>query len=263
MLALTSNPERVPMLRAQGVTPLLGNLDHSSSLQRLAGIAHRVVHLAPPPSHGTTDPRTLNLCRVLSKRTPPLQLVYGSTSGVYGDHQGAWIDETSLLHASTARALRRVDAEAHARVWARRTHTGLSILRIPGIYAPDRPNGTPKGRLSQGTPVLRDSEDVFTNHIHASDLARACMLALYKGCPLRIYNVNDDTVLKMGDYIDFAADLYGMTRPPRISVAQAQEQITPMQLSFMQESRRMRNQRMKKELRLRLRYATVGDGLRV
>ena len=136
-----------------------------------------------------------------------------------------------------------------------------SILRIPGIYAPDREGGTPRERLLRGTPVLVEGEDVYTNHIHADDLARACVLALWRGRPLRVVHASDDSALKMGDYFDLAADLYGLPRPPRVTLAQAREQLSPALLSFMAESRRLDNRRLKTELRLRLRHPTPATGL--
>ncbi|MCF8167618.1 MAG: SDR family oxidoreductase [Rhodoferax sp.] len=261
VMALTSSPIRTQALRAMGITPLVGDLDQPATLQRLSGIATRVVHLAPPPGQGWRDPRTLALVRVLMRRTPPLSLVYGSTSGVYGNCQGDWIDETRRLHPETPRATRRVDAEAHIRWFGRASGLRTAILRIPGIYAPDRDGGTPRARLLKAVPVLRVQDDVYTNHIHADDLARACQLALWRGAAQRAYNVNDATSLKMGDYFDAVADLYGLPRPPRISLAQAQQQLSPMLLSFMQESRRMQNVRMQRELRLQLRYPDVVTGL--
>ena len=257
ILALTQQPERIPELRALGIVPLVGSLDKPATLRRLAGLAQRIVHLAPPPTIGNRDPRTRNLLHALRRRTPPLRLVYGSTSGVYGDCQGEWITETRPTNAQTARGKRRVDAETQIRHWK-----GLgSILRIPGIYAPNREGGTPIARLQKGTPVLQAQDDVFTNHIHADDLARACCAALWRGKPQRVYHVNDDTVLKMGDYFDWAADFYGFPRPRRISRADAAIEIGSMQLSFMSESRRMVNARLKKELRFNLRYPTVEAGL--
>jgi len=263
VVALTSSSERVAALRAQGVTPIVGNLDVPASLQRLAGWATRVLHLAPPPLQGSTDPRTLTLTRLLMRRSAPRSVVYGSTSGVYGDCAGDWVDESRRVNPITPRAQRRVDAEARVRHVGRlRSSTvRVSVLRIPGIYAPDRDGGTPRERLLRGTPVLAREDDVFTNHIHADDLARACQLALWRGQPQRIYNVNDDSQLLMGDYFDMAASLYGLAKPPRISRAQAQTELPAMQLSFMSESRRMVNTRMKRELRLQLRYADVEQGL--
>ena len=262
VLALTSSIERVPAIRALGITPLLGNLDAPAALKRLAGLAHRVLHLAPPPGDGPGDARTRALARALRLRSLPLALVYGSTSGVYGDCQGDIATEIRATNAGTARAERRIDAEKEIRHFGRSSGVPSCILRIPGIYAPNRDGGTPRPRLLKGTPVLAQADDVYTNHIHADDLARACLLALWRGGPQRVYNVNDDTCLKMGDYFDQAADLYGLARPPRVPRSAAMALLSPMLLSFMSESRRMDNTRLKIELGLRLRYPTTAQGLR-
>lgn len=265
LLALTSTAERAPAMRAQGITPLQGNLDDRASLRRLAGLATRVVHLAPPPSHAPdwrSDPRTLALLRALRLRSQPHSLVYGSTSGVYGDCAGDWVSETRRVNPDTPRSQRRVHAENHLRLFGRATGTRVHILRIPGIYATDREGGTPRGRLLKGTPVLRAEDDVYTNHIHADDLARACLAALWRGKPQRITHASDDTQLLMGDYFDLAADIYQLPRPPRLPRSTAQDQLPLMLLSFMGESRRLANGRLKKELRLVLRYPTVETGLR-
>lgn len=274
VLALTSSPARMADLRALGVTPLLGNLDQPKTLSRLAGLAHRVLHLAPPPPTASDrvalqalqasqgrDLRTAALLQVLRKRTVPSVVVYGSTSGVYGDCSGEFVSEMKAVNATTVRASKRIDAENLLRQFGRATLQRVSILRIPGIYAPNRAEGMPLGRLRQQTPVLDASDDVYTNHIHADDLARACVAALWRGKPQRVVNINDDTQLLMGDYFDVAADLYGLERPPRVSRAKAAVQLTPLRLSFMSESRRMDNTRMKRELRLRLLYPTVHTGL--
>lgn len=262
VLALTSSPERCAELRARGIVPLLGNLDDPRTLGRLAGLAQRVLHLAPPPSTGAGDPRTRALVHALRRRAPPLALVYGSTTGVYGDCAGAWISETRALAPTTARGERRVAAESELRFLGRGSAVRVNLLRIPGIYAPDRVGGTPRERLLRGTPALRTEDDVYTNHIHATDLARICLAALWRGAPQRVYHASDDSDLRMGEYFDLAADLYGLPRPPRISRAQAQTDLAPTLLSFMSESRRLVNTRMKNELRVKLRYANVEDGLR-
>lgn len=264
VLALTSSASRVPALRAAGAVPLVGDLDVPASLRRLGGLATRVLHLAPPPSGeaaGARDGRTLALAHALRRRSPPGALVYGSTTGVYGDCGGLRIDETRRVQPGTLRAQRRVDAERVVRHLGRSAGTRASILRIPGIYAPDREGGTPRARLLQATPVLRAEDDVYTNHVHADDLARACVAALFRGRPQRAVNANDDTDLKMGDYMDLAADLYGLPRPPRIDRDEAQRQMSAQRLSFMNESRRLDNTRLKRELRVRLRYPTVRQGL--
>lgn len=262
LLALSSSAEHRPALRQQGITVLAGDLDRPASLRRLAGMAQRVVHLAPPPAQGWRDPRTLALVRALRLRSLPTALVYGSTSGVYGDCQGGWVSETCAVAPGTPRARRRVDAEDTMRFLGRATPVRSNILRIPGIYAADRAGGTPRERLLRGTPVLRAGDDVYTNHIHAEDLARACIAALWRGRAQRIYNVSDDSTLKMGDYFDLAADLYGLARPPRVARSTAQDQLPLMLLSFMGESRRLDNSRLKRELRVTLRYPSVEAGLR-
>jgi len=261
LLALTSSAGRVAELRALGITPLVGNLDRPSSVNRLAGLATRVVHLAPPPESGEGDPRTLALVRALRRRSLPQSLVYGSTSGVYGDCAGEFVTETRATNAHTARAERRISAENCVRFLGRSTTVTSTVLRIPGIYAPNRVGGTPRERLIKGTPVLQADDDVFTNHVHADDLARICIAALWRGTPQRIYNANDDSVMKMGDYFDLAADLYGLPRPPRVPRSTAPQYMSLLLLSFMSESRRMDNTRLKKELRLLLRYPTVEQGL--
>lgn len=261
VLALTTSRERVAPLRALGVTPLCGNLDDPATLRRLAGLATQVLHLAPPPSQGAGfDPRTGALVRALRLRRLPLALVYGSTSGVYGDCGGAIITETRAVAPTTLRAQRRVDAERSVRQWGR-TGVRVSILRIPGIYAPDREGGTPEARLRRGTPVLAAPDDVFTNHIHSDDLARICARALWRGAAQRVYHACDDSALKMGDYFDAAADGYGLPRPPRLSRQEAQAQLPPLQMSFMSESRRLDNTRLHRELGVCLRYPTVVQGL--
>ncbi len=265
LIALTSSAGKVTRLRAAGVTPIVGDLDQAATLRRLAGIATRVLHLAPPAREEGTqwwrDARTTALVRALARRSLPAALVYGSTSGVYGDCGGALVTETRPVRPHTPRAHRRVDAERAVR-WFGRLGPAVRVLRIPGIYAPDREGGTPRERLKKGTPVLRREDDVYTNHIHADDLARACVAALWRGGTQRVFHVSDDSGILMGDYIDLAADLYGMARPPRLARDEAQQQLPLQLLSFMGESRRLDNGRMKRELRLRLRYPTVQIGLR-
>ena len=261
VLALTSSPARAPALRALGALPLLGNLDDPATLGRLAGLADAVLHLAPPPGEGPSDPRTAALLHALARSTRVRRIVYGSTSGVYGDAGGARFDETRAPLPASDRARRRVDAEARLRWYGRRFGVAVTILRIPGIYAADRPGGHPRERLARGTPVLRAEDDVYTNHIHADDLARACIAALHRGLPQRVVHASDDTELKMGDYFDLAADLCGLPRPPRITRDEARQQLPAMQMSFLSESRRLDNRRLREELRLKLRYPTVRDGL--
>ncbi|MDC8773941.1 SDR family oxidoreductase [Paucibacter sp. hw8] len=261
VLVLSSSPGRLAELRGAGARVLMGNLDQADTLARLGGVADVVLHLAPPASSGAEDRRTANLLRALARSQSPKRLIYASTTGVYGDCQGARLDESRPAAPSTDRARRRVDAEQRIRRFGAEHGTAVTILRIPGIYASDRIGGHPRERLARGSPVLRREDDVFTNHIHADDLARACVLALSKGPNQRVLHVCDDSEMLMGDYFDLAADLCGLPRPQRVSRAQAQELMSPMQLSFMSESRRLINQRLKTELGLRLLYGQIAAGL--
>jgi nucleoside-diphosphate-sugar epimerase len=252
LYGLTRRPEDIPRLRSHGVVPIVGDLDRYASLHRLRAAPFAVLHFAPPPADGRDDPRTNRLIAALTKaRIIPRRFVYISTTGVYGDCAGLRVSEARPRKAQTPRARRRVAAEDRLRQWATRYGVRLSILRAPGIYTETR---LPLDRLKQGTPVLRPEDDVFTNHIHADDLARATVAALFRGKPNRAYNVTDDADLKMGGWFDMVADAFHLPRPPRISWEEAESRIAPMLLSFMSESRRLANGRMKRELRVRLRY---------
>ncbi|MDP3037088.1 MAG: NAD-dependent epimerase/dehydratase family protein [Rhodocyclaceae bacterium] len=248
-----------PALRIMGVRQLCGDLDQPATLRRLAGLAHAVLHSAPPLGTGDGDPRTLHVLAALTRsRSLPRRIVYISTSGVYGNSAGDWVPETRPLAAHSARARRRVAAEGLLRGFGRRSGTRVSLLRAPGIYAADR---LPLERLRRGDPVLVTAEDSYTNHIHAEDLARACVIALERGQACRAYNICDDSALLMGDWFDKLADAFGLPRPPRASRAEARALLSPLLLSFMGESRRLTNTRMKRELKLRLRYPTVDAGI--
>jgi nucleoside-diphosphate-sugar epimerase len=242
--------------------PLLGNLDEPATLCRLAGLADAVLHLAPPPNTSADDPRTRHLTQALRRGTPPRRWVYASTTGVYGDAQGALFDETRPLRPATDRARRRVAAEQTWREVGRSAGVCVSILRVPGIYALDRVGGDPRERVRRGAPLLCPADDGFTNHIHADDLARTCLAALVRGRPQRVYHVCDATQRRMGEHFDAVADACGLPRPPRITWEQARQQLSPVQLSFWNESRRLMTTRLQRELRLTLRYPDVLDALK-
>lgn len=211
-----------------------------------------VLHCAPPPATGARDTRTANLLCALKRL--PARVVYISTSGVYGDCHGQIVDETRLVNPQTPRARRRVDAERQLQEYS----TNVVILRAPGIYAADR---LPLERLRAGTPVLRAEEDVYTNHIHADDLAAIAVRALEHDAPAGVYNVADDSDMRMGDWMDLVARHAGLPPPPRRSREQISREVPEPLLSFMSESRRLDNRRMKQVLGARLRYRTVHEGL--
>jgi nucleoside-diphosphate-sugar epimerase len=257
--ALSHSPERYPLLREHGITPIFGDLDEPDTLGMPSGLAQDVVHFAPPPSQGTQDTRTAHLLAALTRgKILPHRLIYISTSGVYGNCGGEIVPETRPLRPQSARAKRRLDAERRIREWGKRSGVCVCILRVPGIYAGDR---LPLGRIKDGTPALLAEQDAYSNHIHADDLARTVIASLHFGRPGRVYNTSDDSELKMGDYFDLVADRFALPRPARISYDDARQRIPENQLSFMQESRRLANRRMKRELQVKLRYPMVADGL--
>ena len=251
-----------PPLQGGDIELIEGDLDDPGSLAPLAGRAQRIVHLAPPAGSGSVDVRTRNLIAALAPRGRgamlPQRLVYLSTSGVYGDCAGEWVEETRAPRPQTERARRRLDAERALHEWGGSNNVEIVILRVPGIYAADR---LPLDRLIRGTPALAAEEDVYTNHIHAEDLAAIVVAALEGGAVRGLYNASDDGPMKMGDFFDLVADRAGLRRPPRVSRDEAGHQVPQELLSFMSESRRLVNKRLKADLGVRLRYPTVADGV--
>jgi len=259
LYALARDRSRFAELRALGLKPVWGDLDRPDSLAALAGLAQDVVHFAPPPRDGVHDTRTAHVIAALARaQSLPQHLVYLSTSGVYGDCAGELVAETRPLRPLTERALRRADAEQRLRAWGARSGVRVTIVRVPGIYAADR---LPLERLRRGTPALDAEEDAFVNHVHADDLARIVVAALRRGQPNRSYNAVDDVPQRMGEYFDVVADSFDLPRPRRIGRAEAERTLPRELLSFMRESRRLVNARMKRELRVRLRYPSVHEGI--
>lgn len=246
---------------ARRALPALERRFHVTRLSREYGVdldrpmapreADAVLHCVPPPGSGDADPRTAHLLAAIRGAR---RIVYISTSGVYGDCQGGWVDEARPVNPQTARARRRVHAEEQLR----RSAADLIILRAPGIYAADR---LPLERLRAGTPVLRAEDDVYTNHIHADDLAAAAVRALEPDAAPGVYNVADDSNLRMGEWMDLVAEHAGLPRPPRVPRSRIAAHVSPEVLSFMNESRRLDNRRLKAVLGLKLRYPTVREGL--
>jgi len=259
ILGTATSPASAAGIRAAGAVPLLLDLDqrapprHNARLARIGVLAPRVLVMAPTSPSGTRDVRMGRLLRLLPHREGA-RLVYISTTGVYGDRQGRWTDETTVPAPGNDRSRRRLHAERQLR--ASRWHG--AVLRVPGIYAARR---LPLERLRAGIPVPLPGEDGYTNHIHADDLARACIAALHRAAPARVYNTTDDTQLLLGQYLDLLADSAQLPRPPRADRPTLRAAAGPQRMAFMDESRRVRNTRMKRELRLRLAYPDIQAGL--
>jgi len=255
LLALVHNAQQGQLARTLGVTPVYADLDQKTTLKRLAGLADAVLYTAPPAGEGTDDLRLRKLLSALAKSNSiPQQFVYISTSGVYGNRDGAWIDECSPAAPETDRARRRLAAEQLLRALAQRWRTSITILRAPGIYAAER---LPLARIQNQLPLPITTEDVYVNHIHADDLAALCVRALTRRGGIRIYNASDAQPLLSGEWFDALADHFGLPHPPKLARGELSTALTPMQASFLAESRRLNNARLKRELGVQLRYPDI------
>jgi len=254
--ALARSPDTAYRLGQRGITVINGDLDKPETLAERLPHVSTLYYFAPPPPSGDDDPRMHHALTALAR--PPDRLVYISTSGVYGDCGGAWIDEDWPLKPKSPRGQRRLAAELALRDWSRRTGTTIVILRVPGIYGPGRLSVE---RIRRQVPVIDPQEAPYTNRIHADDLAAACLAAARRGQPGQAYNISDGHPTTMTDYFWRIADLYGLPQPPAIPIAEAREVLSPAMLSFMEESKRLINRRMLDELGVRLRYPDLAHGL--
>lgn len=252
-------PASADQLQAIGVQALRVDLDAAAQCAGLVAGYETVFYLAPPPPQGNTDTRIETFLRSIDPGSLPQRFVYISTSAVYGDCQGEWITEDHALNPTTARGQRRLDAENRLQAWSQQQGVEWIILRVPGIYGPGR---LPLERLRKGTPVLREAESPYTNRIHADDLAGICLAAMHSAKHNTIYNVSDGHPSNMTDYFFRIADAAGLTRPPTVTRAQAEELLSPGMLSFLQDSRRMDNGKMLRELGVELQYPDLDAGLK-
>ncbi len=256
-LARSQASER--LLQTLGVAAVMGDLDDAHSLGKFALHQAETYYFVPPPEHGESDPRMEHFLAALDRGSLPKKIVYISTSGVYGDHRGGWVTEQTPPAPQTSRAKARLAAETALLGWSRRTHVPVVILRVGGIYGPGR---LPIERIRRAAPLVRREEAPYTNRIHADDLARACLAAMERGAPGGIYNVCDGEHGPMTDYFNAVADAHGLPRPPLVSLAEAQKVFSPGMLSYLNESRRMDNRRMREELGVTLIYPTLEQGLK-
>lgn len=258
VLALARSQESAQRLARNGIQAVIGDLDQPDSLGKLPEQAAALYYFAPPPSSGEDDPRLAALLARFDQQDLPKRVVYISTSGVYGDCGGAWVDETWPVNPRSERGKRRAAAEACLRAWAEGRGVDWMILRVPGIYGPGR---WPVERIKKGVPVVRVEESPWSNRIHADDLAQACFLAARRGKAGGIYNTSDGQPTTMTDYFYRVADALGLPRPPAISMEQARSTLGPGILSFLEESKRLDNRKMLDELGVVLRYPDLASGL--
>ena len=256
---LTRSAKGAERLRRVKVEPVIGDLDDAESLAELPTGGKLVFYLAPPPGGGPVDRRMRNFCAAVGGEKVPGKVVYMSTSGVYGDCGGARVTEETPVNPQTSRAQRRVDAETTLLEWGRANKVPVVILRVTGIYGPGR---LPLARLQQGHPVLNEKESPPTNRIHADDLAAVCVAAAEKAADGEIFNVSDGQSGTMTGYFNAIADLLELPRPQQVSMAEANQVMNPMMLSYLKESRRMDNRKMIEQLGVVLQYPDLESGLK-
>lgn len=256
VVGLVRSPPCVTRLEAHGMQALQGDLDHPDQLPTLPSQA-LVYYFAPPPPQGTVDRRMENFLQTLKQ--PPRKIIYISTTGVYGDCKGAWVDETTTPTPGNDRAKRRLDAEKRLLAYQQKSGTPVVILRVGGIYGPGR---LPLERIRQGAPVLCDEDShSFTNRIHADDLARICIAAADKGEAGAIYNVSDGQPGTMAQYFNTVAHVFGLPAPPAIGLREARQRFSAEMLSYLDESRRIDNRKMLHDLGITLQYPNLEAGL--
>lgn len=245
-------------LRAAGIQPITVDLDAPASLNNLPVKDAVVYYFAPPPGEGVTDPRMEAFVSVLSPSNSPRRIVLISTMGVYGDCHGEWVTEGRPPNPWVDRARRRLAAEITLRHWSEASGAPIVILRVPGIYGPGH---LPEERLRSGEPVLREDESPFSNRIHADDLARICIAAARHAHPSLLYNVSDGHPTTMTDFFFRVADVLGIPRPPAVTMEEARRQLGEGMLSYLAESKRIDNRRMREELGVELMYPDLAAGL--
>jgi nucleoside-diphosphate-sugar epimerase len=215
-------------------------------------------YFVPPPKLGVVDSRVGHLIGALNKAVKPQKVVYLSTSGVYGDCQGEWVDEQRKPQPTVDRAKRRLDAEQQWQAWSRRSGVPLVILRVAGIYGPGK---LPIERIRKGLPMVAEIDAPITNHIHSLDLVRIAMAAMERGEDGALFNVCDGRPESMTRYFNRVADYLQLPRPPQISLQEAKQQLSPGMLSYLAESRRLSNRKLLKELGVVLQYPELEQGL--
>lgn len=257
--ALVRSAETAAALEKQGVKVEVIDFDrvraNASIPERLDQEA--IVYLTPPPNTGESD---LRLDRFLHLAiVPPKTFLYMSTTGVYGHTEGGFVDESTPLQPLTDRARRRMSAEEMTRVWCHERRVRRVVLRVPGIYGPGR---LPLERLRKREPMVCIEDAGITNRIHVDDLVSACEAAIVNKEARGIYNVTDGNSISSTEFTDRVAQLVGLPPPPKVSMVEAQLTFSPERLSFLNESRRVGNERMLKHLGVKLRYADIEDGIR-
>jgi|SRR5215469_5246037 len=244
-------------LKGLGIRAIRTDLD-AGDLPALPSKDALLFYFAPPVDVGKDDVRVERLLEHLELTGLPARFLYLSTTGVYGDCEGRWIDESEPLKPSTYRAQRRIAAEEAVKGWCTGHAIPWVILRVPAIYGPGR---LLTERLKSGMPTVKPEECSYTNRIHMHDLNAVCHAAMERAPASAVYNVSDGHPSTITDYLFLLAELTGLPKPPLISMHDAERMLSPSIMSFLKESKRIKNEKLLKELDLSLSYPDLRSGL--
>ncbi len=258
IIGLVQTSTSMRRLRGTGVEGMQVDLDFMPLPDALPTAGAVIHYYVPPPREGHNDPRLQRFLHAIPANASPQRVVYISTSAVYGNCHGEWVTEERPPQPDSDRGKRRLFAEQVLQAWCAARQVESVILRVPGIYGPGR---LPIKRLKSGAPVVEEREGSYSNRIHADDLAQICLAAAQRAPANSIYNVSDGHPTTMTDYFLQVADLLELDPPPLISLDEAQELLSPAMLSFLNESKRLNNSKMLKELGIKLKYPTLKPGL--
>lgn len=258
LAAMARSDSSAKALKDEGIEVVMGDLDAPASMKDIPLANHVLYYFAPPPPEGLVDSRMEGFLSYLNLSSLPERVVLISTTGVYGNCKGEWVTEERPAAPEADRANRRLSAETILSRWGKANSVPVIILRVPGIYGPGK---LPEKRLRKGIPVLSEEDSPFSNRIHADDLARACLAAARKGKGGSIYNISDGHPTTMTDYFYEVADHLGIPRPPAISLEEARRELSEGMLSYLAESKRLDNRKMREELGVEPLYPTLESGL--
>ncbi|NOZ51923.1 MAG: SDR family oxidoreductase [Gammaproteobacteria bacterium] len=255
---LTRSTNTATTASIPGLSVIKADLDQPQSLQHLPFKNAIVFYFAPPPSKGTTDPRLRRFLTAISSTNLPEKIILISTTAVYGHCDGDWVTESTPVEPQTDRGKRRLDAENALQTWSTTMQRDIVILRVAGIYAANR---FPIDRLQQQLPILYEHLSPYSNRIHADDLAMICMAAAENAPDGAIYNVCDGQPSTMSHYFKAVAQALGLPAPPEIDLETAQQVMSKGMISYLNESRRISNQKLLDELGITLNYANLNVAL--
>jgi len=248
-----TNPEKAERLRALGIETHVFDGTAALSADAIGDASHVLCTVAPAPS----DDPALRTCSALLRRAR--WLGYLSTTGVYGDHAGGWVDETTTPRPKQPRSIERLAAEKTWQAQASATGATLGIFRLPGIYGPGR---SAVDQVKAGTARRIDKPGQFFSRIHVADIAASVLAAMTSNGPGGTYNVADDLPAPNSEVIAYAFELLGRPVPSAIPWEQAAPTMSEMARSFYAETRRVKNERLKRDLGVTLRYPTYREGLK-